>query len=200
MNTISRRSLGKGAAWSVPAIIAAGAVPAMAASPGDVQPEVEVNGRVSWNVDWNSNYVDGNQNFKVYSIIPNTVSPGQGYGVMNTKSSTVIGPMSITFYLPSQYYTMTFHAGVNGTNGWSTLALDYTKSQKIINGVYYYPFTTRYNRNLPAKNGTTMWPAFSFESGSFIGLNADSYYVDHHTTVDGRAVDLNYGPVSLSHG
>lgn len=97
MNTqISRRSLTQGAAWSIPAITIAGAAPALAAST-TTPPTLGVAGRVTYNLTWNTEREEGSDDYKVFSTLPGTNTPGAGYQVKNTKKSTTITNYTVTF-------------------------------------------------------------------------------------------------------
>ena len=156
-----RRHLAKGAIWSVPVVAIANAAPATAASP---TPQLKVSGRGSWNLWWDSTFVDGYRSFKLYSTVPDGLAPAPGFCVENSKASTQIANASVTYYLP-YYSSLTFSARNGpGFNSWSRLSRDSSKSNKYYNGVTYYAYTTVYTGGITAQNGTTCLPTFGFES------------------------------------
>ncbi len=189
---IDRRQLAKGAAWSIPVVAVVTAAPAMAASP---MPQLNTSGRATWNLTWYTERVDNYQSFKLFSTAPGSNVPGQGFCVLNTKSSTQISNAAVTYYLP--YYDLTFSAQNGpGFNGWSRLSRDSSKSNKYFNGVTYYAYTTVYTGGVTAQNGTTCLPSFGFESND--NLRTSGYFfVDHSVLVNGSTLRADFGPVNM---
>lgn len=194
-STISRRTLAKGAAWTIPAVTVAAASPAAAVS--GQPPALKVAGRVTWNEEWYTEDIDNYQNFKVFSTGGGgSTVPGSGYCVSNTTTSTVITNFTATFYLPYES-GLTFVAGPGGQGGWSTLRRDTSKTSKRYNGVTYYAYTTTYTGTIKAAGGQTCLPGFQFESPD----NVDStgyFFVDNSAVVDKNLLTANYGPISMS--
>lgn len=189
---VKRRTLAKGAIWSIPVVAVASAAPAFAASP---QPTLSAAGRGTWNLTWYTERVDNYQSFKLFSTIPGNTSPGQGFCVLNSTTSSAISNASVTYYLP--YYDLRFSAQNGpGFNGWSQLSRDSSKNNKYYRSVTYYAYTSVYSGGITAKNGTTCFPSFGFESND--GLNTSGYFfVDHSVLVNGSTLDANYGPVQM---
>lgn len=192
--SIDRRTLAKGAAWSVPAVVVAATAPASAAS--GPAPQLQVAGRVTWNRSWYYENIDNYRSFKIFSTRPNSTLPGPGYCVTNTTTSTTITAYTVTFYLPYSS-SLTFYAGPDGADGWSTLRRDASKPSKYSNGVSYYPYTTSYTGSVRAVNGTTCLPGFEFQGPN--GVSSTNYFfVDNSAVVDGKLLSANYGPVAMS--
>lgn len=190
--SIDRRHLAKGAIWSVPVVAVVSAAPATAASPS---PQLQASGRGTWNLTWYTERVDNFQSFKLFSTTPGSTTPGQGFCVLNSTTSTQISNASVTYYLP--YYDLTFSAQNGpGFNGWSRLSRDYGKGNKSYRNITYYAYTSVYSGGITARNGTTCFPAFGFESND--GLDSSGYFfVDHSVLVNGNTLTANYGPVQM---
>lgn len=192
-SSISRRSLSRGAAWAVPAITVAAASPAIAAST-TTPPALGVAGRVTYNASWNTENPDGTNSYKVFSTIPGTTTPGAGYRVTNTTTSTTITNYTVTYYLPTS--SLSFSTGPSSNAGWSLLSRDTTKASKTYNGYTYYAYTTRYTPAITAVNGTTTLPIFEFQSQSGTSNPTALYYVDNSAVINGTTQIANYGPIS----
>ena len=180
--------------WSLPVIAASAAAPALAASP---VPTLSVAGRGSWNLDFYTGVYDNRRSIKFYSIIPGTATPGQGFCVDNTRTTTRLTDASVTYYVTADV-SLYFNPRLStGTSGWSNLSADTSKSPKYYNGDYYYPFTTRYTGSISAKNGSTCFPAYAFESQTGVATRG-LFYVEHTVTADGNVLTANYDRVPMS--
>ena len=189
---INRRRLATGALWSVPVVAVASAAPATAASPS---PELKAAGRGTWNLAWYTERVDNYRSFKLFSTTPGSSTPGPGFCVANTKTFMQISDASVTYYLP--YYDLTFSAQNGpGFNGWSRLSRDSTKSSKFYQNITYYAYTSVYSGGITARNGTTCFPAFGFESNDGL-ITSGYFFVDHSVLVDGNTLLDPYGPVRM---
>lgn len=194
MSSVSRRILVKGTCWAAPVISIAATAPAVAASP---VPKLAVSGRATWNKTWYPEAADPNnyQNYKIFSTISGTTTPGNGYCVNNTSSLTTIQDFVVTFYLPDS--SMSFSSGPAGTNGWSTLTRDTSLASKSYNSKTYYAYTTRYAGTIKATNGNTCLPPFEFQSTNY-RASTGYFYVDNSALIDGVKQVGNYGPLALN--
>lgn len=190
---LSRRTLTRGAAWSLPALTVAGAAPAVAAS-STTPPALGVAGRVTYNAAWNTENPDGTRSYKVFSTLPGTTTPGAGYRVTNTTTSTTITNYSVTYYLPAS--NLTFSQGPSSNAGWSLLSRDTSKATKSYNGYTYYAYTSTYTSAITAVNGTTTLPIFEFQSQNNTSNSTSLYYVDNSAIINGTLQTANYGPIS----
>lgn len=191
--TINRRSVAKGAAWAAHVIIGTSTIPAYAVSP---QPQINPNGRITWNYSWYPETVNNYYNFKVFTTNANDYKPGPSMCVDNTKSGQVLSQYVATFYLPNN--GSVFSAGQYGTGGWSLLTQDTSKPVRYYNGVAYYPYTTVYNGSITAGGSKTCFPAFSFISQNGRDYAKD-YYVYNSVLVDGKKLEGNYGPIPITY-
>ena len=190
--SINRRHLAKGAIWSVPVVAVVSAAPATAASPS---PQLEVSGRGTWNLSWNSSRVDGYRSFKLFSTVPGGTAPGPGFCVTNSTTATQISNASVTYYLPDSSLNFSASDGP-GFNGWSRLTRDISKGTKYFDGDTYYPYTSVYTGGITAKNGTTCFPVFGFESDDYVS-STGYFFADHSVLLNGKATSANFGPVEM---
>lgn len=152
MSNISRRSVAKGAAWSIPAVTVAASAPAMAAS-STVPPTVK---GASYYFD---NYIVGRSSTTIDALIqPSQATGGCSYTVSNGPAT--VSNVSITYWLPAPNYVFT----ANSSTPWTTLTLDSSKAAKTgpTLGLTYYPYTTTYAGT--GTNTTTCGPTYSFSA------------------------------------
>lgn len=114
---LSRRTLARGAAWSVPVVAVGSAAPALAASPqpglqGWVQATKNCNNTTTMNVTFDS--------YEGVSPQPTPIPPpAWGLYVYNITDTTRVGDAFITVYVPSSLAINQFTA-LTGNVGWST--------------------------------------------------------------------------------
>ena len=202
---ISRRTIAKGTAWSVPTIIAAASAPLAAAS---VAPVYSINGTVKFNQPWTSTTPDGSYNIKVYSGNP---SPAAGYCVNNTTKSTTITNVATTFWFASSSLTFQRSASYDSSGCWSVLSRDTTLANRTYNGVTYYAYTSKLSCPVVAQQGYTCMPVFAWQSqnvGTSTTVVRDlcaastcsvrlNYFTTSTATVNGTAQNLVYGPIAV---
>ncbi|MDO4919091.1 hypothetical protein [Kocuria sp.] len=190
---INRRTLAKGAVWSVPVVAMASAAPAVAAS---AAPELRPSGRFSYNQGWGSTQTDNSTAYKVFSTASGGTTPASGFCILNTNTSMSISNAAVTYYFPLSNLTFSTEGGP-GANGWSLMTRDTTKSTKSYNGVTYYPYTSRYTAAVTARTSTTCFPVYGFQSSS-TSTRASYIYVDHSVVVDGQTLTANFGPLQFN--
>lgn len=143
----SRRTVARGAAWSTPAVIVAGAAPAAAASP-----PVVFTHRSSWH--WYSN------NFPYCSrgdgLTLSTTSNATGASFTSTKTTTSITEVSATFYFARNDITWTAITGDSGC--WTTP----TATGATSGGLYAY--LTTYTCPITPVNGTTTLQGYAWRT------------------------------------
>lgn len=191
---LSRRSVGKGVAWAIPAVTVFGAAPAIAASPGAPQPNVVVSDRTTYNSAWYSEATETTNNYKFFSTTPGSTVPGEGVGVQNTTATTTVTDITITIYLPTP--DAVFFAGPEGAAGWTTLAYNGSIAPKSFNGDTYYPYTTTYTQSLPSQPGSMFAQPFSFESQDNLPYTG-AFFEDVSMVVDGQPWSDQAGPLAI---
>lgn len=146
-STISRRSLARGAAWSVPAITVLASAPAVAASPVP-----SVKGQTYYFDD----YYDGITGKTITGEVRSANPASCSYTVTDGPAS--VTNLSATYWLPVPNYTFT----KVGSSPWSNLTRDTTQANKVGSTTHltYYAYTTTYSGT--GSSTTTCGPSYSF--------------------------------------
>lgn len=197
--TIDRRVILKGAAWTVPAITMAVAAPTAAASeiiPTD-PPPVALGG---WLNLRRTGDIDENYN----EIIPTHLwiegggaPPERGLWVTNTVGTETIGNAYITLY-----YSRPIDIGwieQPGSLGlWTVPAYVGTRS---VEGVPYYGYRTLYTGAFDVQPGISYAANtdFVFRTASSIGPASISTYALRTVTVNDEVIEFARGPIHWSH-
>lgn len=188
---VSRRSLAKGAAWSIPAVAVAASAPAVAASVQRQAPYADISVQTSWNRDWSSNTADGSQAFKIFTSQPTdskdpSTALGAGACVSNTIAGDTIENVTLIFDLPDA--NLTFTRSSFGSPDWTIPIVDTSTSGYDIDGVHYTPYSTTYAATITATTGSTCLPAMAFESNS--GVTSTGFYGSgFHLVINGRRAE-----------
>lgn len=162
--TVNRRTLVKGAAWSVPAIVVAGAAPAVAASPEIVFSHITLWRWYSNSAPWCEAGRDGLE----INTTENTSTTGVKF--TNTRSWTTITGVTATFWFARDGITWTDATGDSGC--WTNPV----RSGSSVNpggGVpTMYPYVSTYTCPItPVHEGTTVLQPYRWQSQCF---NEDS--------------------------
>lgn len=193
MSVPTRRHLMKGAAWAAPTAAVSLAAPAFAAY-GAENARLDVNGRVTWNLDADSNTIDYYEGFKAFSTSPGSVRRGAGYCVSGIARGTVLSDMTVTYWLPVNP-RVGFRDGVQ--QGWSALVRNSDLPTKWVDGVTLYAFAASYSRRITSGGDSYCYPAFGYVSDDGAALQGDSFYVSNSVKVDGKTITFDAGPVRI---
>lgn len=169
MKNVSRRNVVRSAGWAAPAVVAATAIPAYAASSTTPPSAVDFNG--------NSRVVrTSSQQLQIRS------NPSLTYGarVFNAEAGDVVSAISVTYWLPVSDLTFTSYpvTGVSSGNNslWSTPTAG-SYATKTHGGYTWYPYTINYLGSTAIQAGENFFPTYSFLSDqSFSGLLSGQYY------------------------
>lgn len=178
---ISRRTLARGAAWSLPAVAAAAAVPAQAASPklglqGWVQIQRSCRGSTT------TMTIDGRGSY-----------PVRGLWVEGATSATKVADARLTLWFPTSL----------GRLGWRNLGSSQwsiSSAQQDPNRPGYYAYTLTYtggwsfNAQGEYKSATEQ-PYFTASVSGCVGTTP--LYSRRDVTVDGETFVIERGPVSV---
>lgn len=197
---VSRRTLSRGLAWSVPAVAVAAPARAMAASPipglnGWVQVGRACEGYWEWSWGWQLRYrinlrIDGTGG----QLFPH--SDGFGLYVLNTNPSSTVTGAKITFYYPNPPAGNVTWTRVGGNQQWSVPTLDAGALPKPGYAAYTTNFTGTWTHT-PASGST---PAFTMANGvpnftaTADGFTSDpcspnmTVYARRSVTVDGDEI------------
>lgn len=140
--TVSRRRVARGIAWSVPAIAMATAAPAMAASP---PPRVSVGGTASWNTSSyhpTSNTCGTGQFALVLDgrgFLGTSYREWDGLWFPDTRATDQICNVTLTFWFSRAGLTWT---ALTGVTNWSTPTA--TGATTTYNGTTYYEYRAVY--------------------------------------------------------
>ncbi len=183
-NTLSRRTLAKGALWSAPVLAASSTVPSYAAS--KPRPAMDIGGFISLTKDCSSG---------VLKFAGSGRYPRRGLWVVNADETSQATHAKITYYFPSAYADLRWKA--NASNGaWSLLSLDSTAPQQEGFVAYSTTFagSWRYradHRSLIATTG----PSFEAHIDPSICQPKIEVYNLRTVIVDGEQVSAMRGPV-----
>lgn len=169
MQNVSRRNVIRSAGWAAPAVVAATAIPAYAASTPVTPSTIDFNG--------NSRVIrTSSQQLQIRS------NPSLTYGarVFNAQAGDVVSAISVTYWLPEPGLTFTSYpaSGVTSANNsqWSVPTAG-TYATKSHGGYTWYPYTMNYIGSLAINPGETLFPPYSFLSNqSFSDLLTGQYY------------------------
>lgn len=192
---LGRRAVTKGAAWSAPVIVAAGAAPIAAATP---VPTLVAHGNTTINTTWSSVKArDGRYRYKIYSSanIGSAPPPSQGYCIQNSSPTTKVTNVSVTFWFSSSALTFTRN-GMYDPGSWSILARDSSKANKTSSGVTYYAYTSNYQVPYKPSSGTVCLATFAWESAQEQRSDTN-YYVSSSATINGTLQTLSSALIPL---
>lgn len=187
MKNVSRRNVVRSAGWAAPAVVAATAIPAYAASSS--LPPIDFNG--------NSRVVrTSSRQLQIRS------NPRLGYGarVFNAKTTDVVSAISITYWLPVANMTFSSYpvADVSSadTASWSVPAPG-SYATKTHGGYTWYPYTMTYQGSLNLVAGENLFPTYSFLSSGAFTDSLDGQYYDYQidVTINGE-LRSKYGNVA----
>lgn len=149
----SRRTLVKGAAWSVPVVAVAGAAPAMAASPDIIHSHITQWRWYSNGAPWCSGNGDG--------LEINTTDASAFVRFTDTRSWTTITDVYAYFWFRKPDMTWTSATGNSGC--WT--APSYDETTDSANGRTYYRYRSDYICPItPAHMGTTVLQPYRWQS------------------------------------
>lgn len=187
---LSRRTVVRGAAWSVPVVAFAGAAPAFAASlPPGLQGWVTVAKRCRW-TSQSTLEIDGRGSY-----------PDRGLWIYNTRETTTIADAKITYYFPNSLGTLTWQAAA-GNSRWSVPAVD--NSAPVIAGHTAYTSTYTGGWQFVDSPGdgvdytyATGQPHFSANLSYSSCQRTITAYARRSVIVNGETIDFTRGPINL---
>lgn len=195
---VTRRTIVKGAAWSLPVISVAVAAPASAATLNPpVVPDLSLNGWIQHNREGNGRYtVYGNPTQNPPALpagfTPAAVPTPWGFYVLGaTPANTITNARLINWYSSD---ISPFSPVAGSSPLWSTPTYAGTRD---FGGVTYYGYQTNYLGTW-TQIGSDMHAAasnFAFE-GTFSAAGAFSLYTQRIVNVDGTDISFTRGPVS----
>lgn len=189
MKNVSRRNVVRSAGWAAPAVVAATAIPAYAASTKVTPSAIDFNG--------NSRVIRSPaQQLQIRS------NPSLTYGarVFNAEAGDVVSAISITYWLPAANLTFTSYpvSGVSSTDNslWSTPAPG-SYATKSHGGYIWYPYTMNYVGNITITPGENLFPPYSFLSDQSFRNSLTGQYYDYQldVTINGEKRS-KYGNIS----
>lgn len=189
MKNISRRNVVRSAGWAAPAIVAATAIPAYAASSTTPPSEIDFNG--------NSRVVrTSTQQLQIRS------NPRLDYGarVFKAEPNDVVSAISITYWLPMPNLTFSSYSvpdvSDSDTSLWSTPAAG-SYGPKEHGGYTWYPYTMNYLGSTAIQPGENFFPTYSFISGEsfFDSLSGQYYDYQLDMTINGE-LRSKYGNIN----
>ena len=150
----SRRTLVKGAAWSVPVVAVAGAAPAVAASPAIIHRHI-----TTWR--WYSNSAPWCQNRDGLEI---NTTEGTSVSFTDTRSWTTITDVYVYFWFRESNIVWTAAQGNSGC--WTVPTYD--GSSQTVGGRTYYRYRSNYTCPItPTHMGTTTLQPYRWQSQCF---------------------------------
>lgn len=186
MTNISRRSVVRSAGWAAPAVVAATAIPAYAASSTVTPSAINFNGnsRIARTAD---------QKFQIRN------NPRLAYGVrvFNAEATDTVSAISITYWLPVPNMTFSSYPVEDVNSGdislWSTPTAG-SYAPKEHGGYTWYPYTMNYLGSTDIQPGETFFPAYSFVSDASFNESLSGQYYDYQldVTINGE-VRSKYG-------
>lgn len=190
-NSMSRRSLAKGAAWAVPSLTVAAAAPAMAASP---IPVLVANNTVTYGLLPNGSS-SGDTQYRVYTSPnnrndpPNSVS-SCGPEITGATNNTTVTNVSMIYWLPQSNLTFANNTSGAATSGWSLLAraTSLDGSRTDTSGRKVYAYSTTFSGPLVVNNGTICLGIQNFISTNGNSTRPSSYDATLSATVNGRVL------------
>ncbi|MDN5604158.1 MAG: hypothetical protein L0G59_01855 [Kocuria sp.] len=188
-NTLSRRTLTKGALWSAPVLAASSTVPSYAVS--DEHAPMEVSGFVRLSKECNTGRPS------VLTLDGTGMYPIRGFWIMEAEPSTVAVNAKLTYYFPNSIKQVNWTAQKN--NGeWTTPQIDVTAPPKE----NFIAFSTTYygewdyddeDAVLRAITGPSFWGTFT----SPICPSSITTYALRTVTADGITITEERGPNQL---
>lgn len=180
MANVSRRNVVRSAGWAAPAVVAATAIPAYAASSTTPPSAIDFNG--------NSRVVrTPEQQFQIRS------NPRLSYGVrvFNAEATDSVSAISITYWLPVPNMTFSSYPVSDVSNGdnslWSTPTAG-SYAPKEHGGYTWYPYTMTYLGSTDIQPGENFFPVYSFVSDASFNESLSGQYYDYQldVTVNGE--------------
>lgn len=173
MENQPRRQFVRGAAWSVPAIIATTSLPVYAASPHPIL-DGWVNNR--------TRCYTGKENM-LYEIDGRGTYPTRGLWISGASSTAKITNVKITQYISTTAGKLTFRVGA--TSQWTLLTYDATAPVKS----GYYAYTTNFTGTWSYNTSNKLWiPSTQpfFQASSNVCVNALKVITVRQAVVDGK--------------
>lgn len=152
----SRRTLVKGAAWSVPVVAIAGAAPAVAASAA-----VQCTHTTTWRWYWKKTPWCGGKKNKKSGLEINTTEFSTGVRFSDTLSTTAITDVYADFWFTRS--DLAWSAAPGNSGCWTTPVL--TGGTTSWNGMTLYAYRSTFTCPVsPVHQGTTVLPAYRWQS------------------------------------
>lgn len=187
-SNVSRRTIVKGAAWSLPVIASAVAVPMAAAS--TTEPEREFTITSNFGLGW---YPTGSQNQTRNGFIQfDTAYQDKYFYVQGTRPGDVITGVTVTVRISTEYPSLVW-SSVPGSNPQWTLPVD-TNTFETIDGVQYRLYTTTFTGQVTATDSTTQIPIGFYFRATTPRLDGKAR-TTRYVTVNGQQVQYT-GPVN----
>lgn len=184
-NDPSRRTLVKGAAWSVPVVAVGAAAPAMAASPvRGIDGWVEMqHSRPWWGCD-TSLTMDGTGSY-----------PNRGLWVTDTRTWDTITDAFIDFSVSASIGQLTWSKVGSGTTCWSTPVWDRTDS---ISGESVHVYRTAYTCSITAATPRTLLDNRNFHyRANFYSCATYRIWAYRHVIVNNEVLAFRRGPIQF---
>lgn len=185
--TPSRRTLVRGAAWSVPVVMTAGAAPAFAASR-----DFGLNGWVSVRRQAPSFCTTGATSR--ISIDGRGDYPDRGLWVYPTRVGDTVRDISITFYVSANIPPLTFARAEGDAGAWSVPT---SVGLTTVDGTSVRAYTMRYLRTVTAAEGLTVLIANPHFTATYSGCRPVSMWARRSVTINGEVLSFTRGPISF---
>lgn len=173
---LSRRTLARGAAWSLPVVAVASAAPLASASTacsgpqGCPQPFADATlGRVAGGPCGPSQYV---------LRFSGTV------GFSDAKTGSQLSDAVVTLFLPDAALDFSGPAA----NGWTALARDTSQSPIVDGGTTYFAYSTSYQPAIQPTDGTFELPRSGTSVTGCVELTPEYFFTRRSTVVNGAVV------------